>query len=1023
MNVLSCCILILLLLISSSPVLATEPGSFVVVTRTTSPISLVTTTTTPVPYGALSVSSVPSGATVIIDGATAGTTPYTVRTLPEGTHSLTVRMTGYADVSDSVMITRDSRLEKSYTLLPLTPAPPAVSTGLLSVESSPSGATVILDGVTRGTTPQFRLEVPTGSHTLVLQKAGYRDVADSVTIRVDFPVEMTYTLVPVTAAATTIQTTVPVQTTIALQATAPVTAAATVVTTGTPASTVTTAKTTPARPGPPGSVFNEKRVSAMKLNGTFTVRPYTITAGGRTKQPILTTSSPYFRHQFEAADDSGLHINPEDIILPPNTILEVDENTVITHNYLTGHVNPETCTHVHQCPIWSDSALFLITSDDSTYDRAHFRWISDDEDVTAAFYQVSRYPFPADNVHWQNQYVPGLVGSGPAPDLETDAAGNHYFDLNFALFANHRPGDPPIYTGVIYLDNPVGGTGEPLDLVQIPLTSIGITMKQFIVGPLKAGIPAGIVTVPEDAVLESELGYPNEGMFSVSTGIDRAALASAFEDLFMEMDHTYYVRVIPIRGNGQAGIPTYPVEVTVKRPQPCPPVPPPDTTSTVTVRPPSTKVVSFYLQAFVRNDWLHTDQNGNLVSRARYLSVTAPPGCDPAVEVQKPLMQQDPVCMQYIGRTGGGQPNYHFYIDPPEGSWYDTFFEVIKGLFGAFTSVINSVSAAWSNIQAMAVQVVASVVQVITLNTIKCGESAACKGVLQTGLSVAMTSLGVPPTIPNFAELQSMGTGYLAKVAAEELGAGEVYEALPDNVKNEMIGKANEIGNEMAGELTATTAGITADAAGSWYIPDPLYYQPHPAFVIVKVYNPNPMKTDPVMMDVWDTWRLYEITDPVIIPSLGPGESVSVPVVLTERYTDVWKPGCDQTSYYTLCGEDACIPCFWNEWYFKAMEYSETKGPDQFVANLYTTIPNTYTQEHGFRTPLTPTSSGTVLGTESHTTYDDLGNMCTPTHTHTILKYPDGWVITRDPFSQDLTNVIWGKYTFTNGNHGLLIGT
>lgn len=135
-------------------------------------------------------------------------------------------------------------------------------------------------------------------------------------------------------------------------------------------------------------------------------------------------------------------------------------------------------------------------------------------DVTA-FYQISRYPFPADNVHWQNQYIPGLVGSGPAKEIFVDSDGNHYFDLNFAHAANHKGGDPPCYTGIAYLDNPKYGKGMPLGMTKLPFINAGILSKKVSFGSFSFGVPSGITGISDGDLVESDLGNPNDRMLLV----------------------------------------------------------------------------------------------------------------------------------------------------------------------------------------------------------------------------------------------------------------------------------------------------------------------------------------------------------------------------------------------------------------------------------------------------------------------------------------------------------------------------
>jgi peptidyl-prolyl cis-trans isomerase B (cyclophilin B) len=65
-----------------------------------------------------------------------------------------------------------------------TPVPgvPEVSTGSLTVNSTPSGATVFLDGEGKGDTPVGLSAVPVGEHQLVITKEGYADYSETVTV-------------------------------------------------------------------------------------------------------------------------------------------------------------------------------------------------------------------------------------------------------------------------------------------------------------------------------------------------------------------------------------------------------------------------------------------------------------------------------------------------------------------------------------------------------------------------------------------------------------------------------------------------------------------------------------------------------------------------------------------------------------------------------------------------------------------------------------------------------------------------
>ena len=66
---------------------------------------------------------------------------------------------------------------------PVKPAESKPVTGSLSVNSNPSGATVLIDGKERGTTPVELSNLSLGKHQLKVQKQGYEDLTQTVTVK------------------------------------------------------------------------------------------------------------------------------------------------------------------------------------------------------------------------------------------------------------------------------------------------------------------------------------------------------------------------------------------------------------------------------------------------------------------------------------------------------------------------------------------------------------------------------------------------------------------------------------------------------------------------------------------------------------------------------------------------------------------------------------------------------------------------------------------------------------------------
>jgi hypothetical protein len=132
------------------------------------------------PTGTVVLESVPPESQVFLNGTVVGTTPMTTEIAP-GRHLVEFRR-GETIRSLEVNVTAD---ESTVARLDWT----AARTGTLRVESTPSGATVVIDGRERGVTPLTLGDLTVGQHELVLRSdAG--TVRRTVTVRLDSPTEV-----------------------------------------------------------------------------------------------------------------------------------------------------------------------------------------------------------------------------------------------------------------------------------------------------------------------------------------------------------------------------------------------------------------------------------------------------------------------------------------------------------------------------------------------------------------------------------------------------------------------------------------------------------------------------------------------------------------------------------------------------------------------------------------------------------------------------------------------------------------
>jgi hypothetical protein len=126
------------------------------------------------PTGSISVSSSPSGASIYIDGSYQGTSPKTLTGIPAGSHTITLKLTGYQDWSQNVNVVTGQTSEIS---VPLDEIP-----GSISVSSSPTGASIYLDGTYKGNTSTTLTNIASGSHTITLKLTGYQDCSQRVNV-------------------------------------------------------------------------------------------------------------------------------------------------------------------------------------------------------------------------------------------------------------------------------------------------------------------------------------------------------------------------------------------------------------------------------------------------------------------------------------------------------------------------------------------------------------------------------------------------------------------------------------------------------------------------------------------------------------------------------------------------------------------------------------------------------------------------------------------------------------------------
>lgn len=138
--------------------------------------------------GSISFASVPEGAEIFLDGADQSIkTPATITDVPTGSHTYTLKLSGYNDFAGTVEVIKDQTVSVSAVLVP--------SEGCILFSTVPAGAKVIVDGTDTGKiTPALICGLSIGPHTYRLSLAGYLDSSGNVELTSGQGTKVTVTL-------------------------------------------------------------------------------------------------------------------------------------------------------------------------------------------------------------------------------------------------------------------------------------------------------------------------------------------------------------------------------------------------------------------------------------------------------------------------------------------------------------------------------------------------------------------------------------------------------------------------------------------------------------------------------------------------------------------------------------------------------------------------------------------------------------------------------------------------------------
>ena len=126
--------------------------------------------------GSISVLSDPSGAYATIDRGYQLITPCTFTSVNPGYHTIALSMAGYQQYNTRILVQSGQESSVTATLTP------TQQVGTLQASSSPSGADLYVDTGFRGNTPLRVSGLSAGTHTVSMERSGFQDWSQTVSI-------------------------------------------------------------------------------------------------------------------------------------------------------------------------------------------------------------------------------------------------------------------------------------------------------------------------------------------------------------------------------------------------------------------------------------------------------------------------------------------------------------------------------------------------------------------------------------------------------------------------------------------------------------------------------------------------------------------------------------------------------------------------------------------------------------------------------------------------------------------------
>jgi hypothetical protein len=235
------------------------------------------------------------------------------------------------------------------------------------------------------------------------------------------------------------------------------------------------------------------------------------------------------------------------------------------------------------------------------------------------------------------------------------------------------------------------------------------------------------------------------------------------------------------------------------------------------------------------------------------------------------------------------------------GSFTSALYTMTAGELSALGTLVDGASKLWAEIKKQVVKAVVSVIQTLPFGQQGCDAIAkikltSCESIVEAGLTIALASAGIPPSLPNWEELKEQGIKYAAAEIATQI-ADETGGIVPAEITQPML---EQMAKAALDKMTENRGG--SDSKSDWVIP---YLGFDPATMVVSIQKTTVEPSSEDLHLYWPETPLFRggyLPLPRVFPDDG---ALKIPVVLEPNLSGFKAPICTWNLYTRTA---TCLP-------------------------------------------------------------------------------------------------------------------